>query len=153
MGLLDSVIGALGQAAGGSGGGGGGGGQQAALMNAVLALLADNGGGGGAGDGGGTAGLGALVAKLQQAGLGDVVNSWISTWQNLPLSGDQLQGALGSDTLGPLARQLGLGEGDLAGGLAGLLPQVVDGLTPDGQLPSGGATPDLGALIGSLLAR
>ncbi len=139
MGLLDSVVGALGKAAGG-------GGQEAALMNAVMALLSDNGAGG---DGG----LGGLVGKLQQAGLGDIVNSWISTGQNLPVSGSQLQQALGSDTLGPLARQLGLGEGDLAGGLAGLLPQVVDGLTPDGRLPSGGATPDLAGLIGSLLRR
>jgi uncharacterized protein YidB (DUF937 family) len=149
MGLLDSVIGALGQAAGGNGGNGGG--QQAALMNALMALLADN--GGGAAGAGGLGGLGGLVGKLQQAGLGDVVNSWISTGQNLPVSGSQLQDALGSGTLGPLARQLGLGEGDLAGGLAGLLPQVVDGLTPDGRLPSGGSAPDLAGLIGSLLAR
>jgi uncharacterized protein YidB (DUF937 family) len=148
MGLLDSVIGALGQGAGGSGGGG----QQAALMNAVMALLSDNGSGGGAGAAG-AAGLGGLVSKLQQAGLGDVVNSWISTGQNLPVSAGQLHAALGSDTLGPLARQLGLGEGDLASGLAALLPQVVDGLTPNGQMPSGGATPGLAGLIGSLLAR
>jgi uncharacterized protein YidB (DUF937 family) len=146
MGLLDSVVGALGKAAAG---GGAGGGQEAALMNAVMALLADNGGAGA----GGMGGLGGLVGKLQQGGMGDIVNSWISTGQNMPVSADQLQQALGSDTLGPLARQLGLGEGDLAGGLAGLLPQVVDSMTPDGQLPSGGATPDLGALIGSLLAR
>jgi uncharacterized protein YidB (DUF937 family) len=97
--------------------------------------------------------LGGLVSKLQQAGLGDVVNSWISTGQNLPVSAGQLHAALGSDTLGPLARQLGLGEGDLASGLAALLPQVVDGLTPNGQMPSGGATPGLAGLIGSLLAR
>jgi uncharacterized protein YidB (DUF937 family) len=141
MGLLDSVVGALGKAAGG-----GGGGQEAALMNAVMALLSQSGSGG-------AGGLGGLVGKLQQAGLGDIVNSWISTGQNLPVSGSQLQSALGSDTLGPLARQLGLGEGDLAGGLAGLLPQVVDGLTPDGRLPSGGAAPDLAGLIGSLLRR
>lgn len=148
MGLLDSVVGALGKAAGGAGAGGG---QEAALMNAVMALLADNGGGGATG---GLGGLGALVSKLQQGGLGDVVNSWVSTGQNLPVSGQQLHAALGSDTLGPLARQLGLGEGDLAGGLAGLLPQVVDGLTPNGHLPSGGGgTPDLAGLIGSLLAR
>jgi len=148
MGLLDSVIGALGQGAGGSGGGG----QQAALMNAVMALLSENGSGGGAGAAG-AAGLGGLVSKLQQAGLGDVVNSWVSTGQNLPVSAGQLHAALGSDTLGPLARQLGLGEGDLASGLAALLPQVVDGLTPNGQMPSGGATPGLAGLIGSLLAR
>jgi uncharacterized protein YidB (DUF937 family) len=143
MGLLDSVIGALGPgAAGGSGGG-----PQAALMNAVLALLSDSGGSNAIG------GLGGLVGKLQQAGLGDVVNSWISTGQNLPVSAGQLQGALGSDTLGPLARQLGLGESELAGGLAGLLPQVVDGMTPGGQVPGAGATPDLAGLIGSLLSR
>jgi uncharacterized protein YidB (DUF937 family) len=147
MGLLDSVIGAIGQAAGGTGGAAGaaaGAGSQQALLNAVMALLSDPAAGGG---------LGGLVAKLQQGGLGEAVNSWISTGENLPVSADALQGALGSDLLGPLARQLGLGEGELAGSLAGLLPQVVDSLTPDGQLPTGGGTPDLAGLIGSLLAR
>ena len=35
-------------------------------------------------------GLGAIVAKLQQAGFGDQVKSWLGNGQNLPISADQL---------------------------------------------------------------
>lgn len=137
MGLLDSVVGALGQ--------GGGGGGQAQLMQLVMQLLSPD---------GPTGGLNGLVAKFQQGGLGDVVNSWVSTGQNLPISPDQLSGVLGPDVLGKLAGQLGLSQGDLAGQLSQLLPQAVDKLTPQGQLPAEGAgLGDLGSLLGSLMNR
>lgn len=131
MGLLDSVIGALGQ----------GGGGQANLMNVVAGLLHNDAPGGG---------LGGLIGKFEQAGLGNVISSWISTGQNLPISADQLHNVLGSDTIAQIARQLGLGQGDAAGQLAQMLPQVVDKLTPNGQAPSGGLG-DLGSLLGSLM--
>lgn len=140
MGLLDSLTGALGGVGGSSGG-------QGELLNAVIAMLGPNAPGGG---------LAGLVGRLQQGGLGEVVSSWISTGPNLPVSADQLSGALGAETLGPLAQQLGLSHGDLAQQLAHLLPQVVDRLTPQGQLPAGGAGGaggDLGSLLGGLLGR
>jgi uncharacterized protein YidB (DUF937 family) len=90
-------------------------------------------------------GLEGLVAKFQQGGLGDVVQSWISTGPNLPISPDQLGQALGPDAL----QQLGAGGQDLLGPLSQLLPQVVDGLTPNGQLPAGGG--DLAGMLGGLL--
>ncbi|MBL8301711.1 MAG: DUF937 domain-containing protein [Ideonella sp.] len=135
MGLLDSVVGAL---AGGQGSGGGGG--QAALISAVLAMLSQNGSAGG--------GLGALVEKFQQGGLGDVVGSWISTGQNLPVSPNQLENVLGSDLLGQLAGQLGLSTGDASAQLAQWLPQAVDQLTPNGRLPEAGGLGDIGAILG-----
>lgn len=138
MGLLDSVVGALG--AGGAGGAGGG---QGELMNAVIGLL---------GQGGGVGGLAGLLEQFQRSGLGDVAASWVSTGQNLPVSADQLTQVLGHDTIGHLAQQLGLSNGDLAGQLSQLLPQVVDQLTPNGQLPTGGLG-DLGSLLGGLLNR
>ena len=55
----------------------------------------------GTGTQGGT--LNAIVAKLQQAGLGDQVKSWIGTGQNLPISADQLKQVLGSDVVRQLA--------------------------------------------------
>ncbi len=139
MGLLDSVIGALGQAQGPATGPGAGGGQ-AALLAALVAMLAPDAPGGG---------LPGLIAKLQQGGLADAVNSWISTGQNLPVSPDQLERALPEDLLGGLSRQIGTSGHDLAGPLAQLLPQLVDTLTPNGQLPEPGA--GLGDLSG--LAR
>jgi uncharacterized protein YidB (DUF937 family) len=67
-----------------------------------------------------------------------VVQSWIGTGQNLPISPEQLQQVLGGDTVAGLARQLGLSPQDASQGLAGLLPQLVDQLTPQGQLPQNG---------------
>ncbi len=137
MGLLDSVIGALGQS--GQGGGAGGG---ADLLSAVVSMLGQSGG-----QGGGLGGLAGLVAKMQQSGLGDVAASWVGTGQNQPISADQLGGVLGGDTVSHMASQLGLNSGDLMGQLTQLLPQVVDKLTPQGQIPQG----DIGGMLGGLL--
>ena len=138
MGLLDSVIGALGQ---GSGGGG-----QADLLKAVVGMLAQ-------GAQGQAGGLGDLVSRFQQGGLGDVVGSWVSTGQNLPVSADQLGGVLGDDVISQLTRQTGMNSADLLGQLTQMLPQVVDRLTPNGQLPQGGGGLDVGAVLGQLLGR
>jgi uncharacterized protein YidB (DUF937 family) len=109
-------------------------------------MLANNSGGGGGG------GLADIVGKFQQAGMGDVVSSWIGTGQNAPISGDQLGNVLGSDMIGNIAKQLGVSHGDAAGQLAQMLPQVVDKLTPNGQAPAGGLG-DIGALLAQLTQR
>ena len=150
MGLLDSVLGsAMGALQGGGQGGG-----NALLMQVIASLLSGQQGGGAGGAGGaagGLGGLGALLQQLQQGGLGEAAQSWVSTGQNLPVSADQLQAALGGDKIGALAQQVGLDPGDLAGQLAQYLPQVVDRLTPDGQLPAGGGGADLDGLLGNVL--
>ena len=140
MGLLDSVIGALG------GGGQAGGGGQSALLNIVMGMLANRSGGqqGGVDMGGG---LGDLMAKFQQGGMGDVMSSWIGSGQNMPISGDQLSNVLGPDMLDKIASQLGISHGEAAGQLSQALPQVVDKLTPNGQVPEGGLG-DIGAILG-----
>lgn len=139
MGLLDSVIGAVVQSQGG------GQGQQGDLLGAVIGMLGQSGAGG-------VGGLAGLVDKFQRGGLGDVVGSWVSTGQNLPVSPEQLGGVLGNDMVAGLAQQMGVNSGDLLGQLSQMLPQVVDQATPDGQLPEGGLG-DLGGLLGSLLRR
>ena len=53
-------------------------------------------------------GLSAIVAKLQQAGLGEQVKSWIGNGQNLPITADQLQQVLGSDTVKQLAARFNI---------------------------------------------
>ncbi len=123
MGLLDSLAGAvLGKVLGG--------GQQQALVDGVLGLL----GKGGAQ----TGGLSDLVDLFKQKGLGDQVSSWVSTGKNLPVSADQMQHALGSDLIAQLAAKVGVTPEQTSGGLAHLLPQLIDQLTPDGSLPAGG---------------
>ena len=149
MGLLDSILGAAlnqggGQSQGGglSGvlssmlGGGQGGGGQMALLNIVLGMLANK--GGVAAGAGGMGGLGDLLSKFQQGGLGDVASSWVGKGENMPISGDQLQSVLGSDMIASIAAQLGMSQGDTAAQLSQLLPEVVDRVTPQGQVPDNG---------------
>ncbi len=143
MGLLDSILGSVlgGGAAQGQGSG------QAALINAVIQMVANKGAGGGGAGGG----LGALVGALTQGGLGNVASSWVGTGQNLPVSAEQLQSALGSGggggLLAQLAQQAGLSHGDTASGLSQILPGLVDKLTPDGQIPQ---QDSLEKMLGSL---
>jgi len=134
MGLLDSMIGALGNSGADAGGDAG-----ASFMQLAAGLMQNGAPGGG---------LGGLLQSLQQGGLGDVVSSWVGSGQNLPITAEQLQSVLGSEQLQGLAQQLGLSGADIGGQLAQLLPQAVDHLTPNGELPGGG---DLSSLVSGFL--
>lgn len=137
MGLLDSVLGQVlggGQAqpqAGsiGSLGGPGGLGDLGNIAGALGGLLANNGEQGG---------LGGLVSKFEQAGMGDVIGSWIGHGENAPISGGQLQDVLGSDVVSGIAQKLGMNSATLLPLLATLLPTLIDHLTPKGQVPAEG---------------
>lgn len=124
MGLFDSVAGGLGQMLGG---------QQvqtgaadSPVVHAVAGLLGSSGG------------LSGLLEKFQQGGLGDVVQSWVGTGANLPVSAEQIQQVLGSGVLQDMAAKLGVQPAQAADQLAQALPEVVDKLTPTGQLPAEG---------------
>ena len=80
-------------------------------------------------------GLNAIVAKLQQAGFGDQVKSWIGTGQNLPITADQLKQVLGSDAVRQLAAKYNIPIDHVAEVLAHQLPVAVDRASPDGKLP------------------
>jgi uncharacterized protein YidB (DUF937 family) len=79
-------------------------------------------------------GLPALLAQLQQAGLGQQAQSWIGTGPNMSLSPDDLASAIGPGQLQQMGQQFGLDPRIAAGGLAGLLPEIINQLTPQGQL-------------------
>ncbi len=81
-------------------------------------------------------GLDGLVGKLTQAGLGNVVDSWISTGKNQSIKSGQLSKALGSDVISQIASKLGVSNSSASGLLARLLPQIIDKLTPDGNTAS-----------------
>ncbi|MBV9561907.1 MAG: DUF937 domain-containing protein [Bradyrhizobium sp.] len=80
-------------------------------------------------------GLNAIVAKLEQAGFGDQVKSWIGTGQNLPISADQVRQVLGNDTIRQLAAKYNIPVDQIAEVLAHQLPVAVDKASPDGKLP------------------
>ena len=159
MGLLDSVLGAamggaqqqgggLGNILGSVLGGGqqGGGGLNSQLINAAIGMLGNDGQQGG---------LGGLVAKFQQAGMGDAMNSWVGSGENHAVDGDQMTSALGQDTISDLASKLGMSQGDAAGQLSQILPGLINHLTPGGQAPEGGlgGGTDLMGMLGKLLQK
>lgn len=107
----------------GAGGGGPGG-----ILGQIL--------GGGAGASGG-GGLGELLDQFQRAGYGEQARSWVSTGQNQPISPDVLSQVFGQGGIAEIARRAGLTEEQTSAGLSELLPEVVDRVTPQGEVPAG----------------
>lgn len=147
MGLFDGALGDVaGSLLGGKGGDaqelvggllkqfGGQGGANNGLLAAAMSLVQQMGG------------LDGLIAKFQAGGLGDVVQSWVGTGANAALSGAQLEQVLGRDTLAQVASQAGMAPAEASSGLAKLLPEVVNQLTPGGAVPA-----NSGALVQSVL--
>jgi uncharacterized protein YidB (DUF937 family) len=149
-GLLGSVLGAVmgggQQAQGGLGGILGSVMQNPQMMNAITGMLSNDGGQGG---------LAGMMQKFQQAGMGDVVNSWVGNGDNMPISADQIGQVLGNDTLSGLAQQMGIDPSQAAGQLSQSLPDIINALTPGGQAPAGGLgnMGDLAGMLGGLLKR
>ena len=86
-------------------------------------------------------GVDGLLAKLRAGGLGEHVDSWVSTGENKPVEPVQLGAAgVSVQTLLPM--------------LAAFLPMIINHLTPNGTAPKAGEPanqPDLGGLLGGLL--
>ncbi len=76
-----------------------------------------------------------LVDRLRSQGLGEFVDTWIGTGDNMPVSGSRLTSALGSDTIADIAQRLGVPAEVAASQLADALPKLVDKVTPEGRLP------------------
>ncbi len=92
-------------------------------------------------------GLQGLVQSFTQKGFGDIVSSWVSTGANLPISGTQIQSALGNDAISSLAQKAGVAPEMASSILAQVLPVIVDKLTPDGKIPDTGSFLDQGLNI------
>ncbi|HUL64198.1 MAG TPA: YidB family protein [Burkholderiaceae bacterium] len=107
------------------------------LLQVAAALLNNNGQFGG---------LQGLIQQFQQAGFDSHMNSWISTGQNLPISPDQLTQIFGAGRMQQMAQQAGMDPQSMSGQLSQLLPQMIDRLTPQGSVPSGGLEDALGSL-------
>jgi len=89
-------------------------------------------------------GLGGLIQKFEAAGLGPVISSWIGTGDNQAISPDALHGILGSDLVQQIAAKTGLSIEQLLPQIAQHLPQLVDGMTPNGEVPSGSSLLETG---------
>ena len=89
-------------------------------------------------------GLGGLIEKFESAGLGPAISAWVGSGANQPVSADALHGILGSDLVQQIAAKTGLPIEQLLPQIAEHLPQLVDGMTPNGQVPSGNSLVDAG---------
>ena len=119
MSFLDQVAGALsGSQSGGNGD----------LLATIMQLVNDPKHGG----------LPGLIQSFQHGGLGEIVNSWVATGPNLAVSAEQITSVLGGSSLQDIAAKLGMTTEQASGSLATILPQAVDMMTPNGQLPEGG---------------
>jgi uncharacterized protein YidB (DUF937 family) len=130
----------LGQMMGGGTQRGGGG-----LGDVLGGMLGGGAAGGGAGAGGG--GLGGLLEQMSRAGYGDQARSWVGTGQNMPITPDALEQIFGRGGIAAIARQAGVSEADASQGLSELLPEVVNHVTPGGEVPD---LDSLSASVGDL---
>jgi uncharacterized protein YidB (DUF937 family) len=115
---LDDVLGGL---MGGRGGGGGGG-TMGALMPVLAGLLASG-------------GLSKILGGLKANGLSAQADSWVGTGANEPVSGKDIEQAAGREQIQQVAQQLGVSESQAAEVVAQALPEVVDKVSPEGELP------------------
>ncbi len=130
MGLLDDVIGKVTAALGKNDQ------QHAGLIPQVVEML------------GGAGGIAGLVQAFESKGLGNLVSSWVGTGPNLPVSANQITNVLGNDKIQEMAHKAGISPDVLSNGLSTILPQMVDHLTPNGQIPSaGGLLDQLGGML------
>ena len=83
--------------------------------------------------------------------MGDEVASWNWRRTNKPVSADQIGQALGPEKLQQLSSSTGIDIGQLLPMLAAFLPQIINALTPNGQLPSGGSGANPMDAVGDLL--
>ena len=135
MGLLDSLTSALSNQPGQ----GGTANPTAAVITQVLTLIENRQGG-----------LGGLMQSFQQNGLGHLFQSWVGTGQNLPISPGQIQSTLGAECTAKIAQVTGLPQAEVESHLATLLPQLIDHMTPNGQVPQGG---DLRGMLAGVAQR
>jgi uncharacterized protein YidB (DUF937 family) len=92
--------------------------------------------GGGAAGGGISGALNDLLGQFSQHGHGDTARSWVETGPNRSVDDDQLEEALGEDTIRDLTKKTGLSRQEILSRLSSVLPEAVDTLTPQGRLPT-----------------
>jgi uncharacterized protein YidB (DUF937 family) len=81
-------------------------------------------------------GLSTIMGGLKANGLTAEAESWVGTGANKPVSGRQVEQAVGQEQIQEIAKQLGVSEEQAADAVAKALPEVVDKVSPDGKLPA-----------------
>lgn len=136
MSLLDNIVGSL----------TGGNGQQNSLseLQPIWHWVQEQGG------------VEVLIQKFQQGGLGEILSSWLSNSGNKSISSGDIQSAFGQQALQSLADKLGTDVNGASGKLSELLPQLIDKISPQGEVhpeANGNMQNDLGSLVDSIFKR
>lgn len=119
MGLMDTLTGLLRSS-----------GVQDKLINSVQGMISD-----------GSISLDRFKQRADQAGLGDIFDSWVGKGENKPITADQVKQAADPQNLQRAADEAGISVDEAAEQLSKALPKVVDQMTPDGELPAKPAAP------------
>lgn len=138
----------LGQLTGGQGGAttgtsaraSGGAGMLAALLPLIAGFLKNG-------------GLNKILSGFQQKGLSSQAASWVGTGDNERVSGAELEDVVGADEIQAIARQLGISDEQAADAVAEVLPQVVDRVSPEGELPAETDLDDLFAQLAGMSGK
>jgi uncharacterized protein YidB (DUF937 family) len=121
MGIFDEVISGIGSKIFGEAG-------QGNFMEQILGLINSP----------QTGGLPGLMDQFKTKGLGDLISSWVGTGENQPVSGEQIHQVFGVEKIQEIAQKMGISGTEASQGLASLLPEIIDKLTPEGKIPEGG---------------
>jgi uncharacterized protein YidB (DUF937 family) len=79
-------------------------------------------------------GVGAVLDRFKQQGLGKKAQSWLSTGDNEPLDEQSVQQVVGSHELAQMAQRLGVPEHEVAQAFADIMPEMVNQLSPQGSM-------------------
>jgi uncharacterized protein YidB (DUF937 family) len=96
-----------------------------AVTNALGGLL---------GDAGGNIDLASIILKLDGGGFASLAQSWLGDGANSGISAQQLMSLFGESQIGNFASSLDLDLVSATQGLAGMLPELIDGNSRGGRL-------------------
>lgn len=82
----------------------------------------------------GLGGLQGISEKLRQNGLGNKVDSWLGNSQNMPISAEEIRGALGNEEVQKIAGHFGIPVDGVLKMMEQFLPNAVDQASPDGKI-------------------
>ncbi|RLP22128.1 YidB family protein [Mesorhizobium sp. YM1C-6-2] len=80
--------------------------------------------------------LGDVLDRFRNSGAGAKVDSWVGTGPNQPIETEEVESAIDEETLAALSEQTGLSREELIARITQALPEAVDKMTPNGELPS-----------------
>lgn len=80
-------------------------------------------------------GMGAVLDRFRQKGYTKQAQSWVATGENQPLDEQAVEQVVGHSELQQMAQKMGVPEQEVAQAFAEIMPEMVDQLSPEGQIP------------------